>query len=291
MSETAEMVFLNGRIIPASQAQVSVFDAGFTHAAGLFETMRVYRGRVMHQSAHLARLTHSAATLNMHALISDDLLHQAIQEVLEANHLAEARLRLTVTPGPVPRPGHDPDEAPQPTVLITASPVDPYPPELYRRGMRVCICPYKQSRWNPLAGHKTLAYLPRLLAMKDAAERKCNESLWFTTENKLAEGSVCNVFTIQDGVIVTPPIDTPVLPGIVRQAVIDIAQANGLPTESRPIDINALLAATEVFLTGSVMEIMPVTAIEKHQVGNGHPGELTERLQKLYAELVAQECN
>jgi branched-subunit amino acid aminotransferase/4-amino-4-deoxychorismate lyase len=226
----------------------------------------------------------------MQALIPHDLLHRAVQDVLAANNLAEARLRLTVTPGPVPRPGHDPEKEPQPTVLITATPVDPHPPELYRRGMRVCICPYKQSRWNPLAGHKTLAYLPRLLAMKDAAERKCNEALWFTTENKLAEGSVCNVFTVQDGVIVTPPTETPVLPGIVRQAVIDIAKANDLPTETRPIDINALLASSEVFLTGSVMEIMPVTAIEKHEVGTGRPGEITQRLRQLYAELVAQQC-
>jgi branched-subunit amino acid aminotransferase/4-amino-4-deoxychorismate lyase len=132
--------------------------------------------------------------------------------------------------------------------------------------------------------------LPRLLAMKDAAERKCRESLWFNTENQLAEGSICNVFIVREGRIVTPPVDTPVLPGTVRKAVIELAGDAGISLDERPIDINALLAANEIFLTGSVLEIMPVTAIEKHQVGGGTPGEVSLRLRGLYAALTAKEC-
>lgn len=290
MSETREMVFLNGRIIPAADARVSAFDAGFTHAAGLFETMRAYNGKVLHAEAHLDRLTTSATALDMLVQTDGQALRQGIQDVLAANDLADARLRLTVTPGQVPRPGEPIEAAAEPTILITAGRVVHHPPDLYTHGMRVCICPYKQSRWNPLAGHKTLAYLPRLLAMKDAAERKCNEALWFTTENHLAEASVSNVFAVRKGVIVTPPVETPVLPGIVRHALIELAKANDMPIEQRPIDIDELLASTEVFLTGSVMEIMPVTAIEKHQVGEGSPGEVTRRLTALYRELVQKEC-
>src|SRR5207247_523479 len=81
-----------------------------------------------------------------------------------------------------------------PTLLATAAAVHMYPEEHYKSGWRVCISPYKTSRLDPLAGHKTIAYLPRLMAMKDAASRRCNEALWFTTENVLAEGSICNVF-------------------------------------------------------------------------------------------------
>jgi branched-chain amino acid aminotransferase len=165
-----------------------------------------------------------------------------------------------------------------------------YPPELYKQGMRVCICPYKQNRLDPLAGHKTLAYLPRLLAMREAAQRRCSEALWFTTDNQLAEGSICNVFAVQKGVIVTPPLDTPVLPGTVRKAVIEVGRAAGMQVEERSIDINALLGSEEVFLTGSVLEIMPVTSIEKHEVGDGEVGAVTKRLRELYAELVSKEC-
>ncbi|MBN2562392.1 MAG: aminotransferase class IV family protein [Phycisphaerae bacterium] len=290
MSAKNEKVFLNDRIVPAEEACVPVSDAGFTHAVGLFETLRAYHGRVMRLSDHVERMTRSAATLEMQIAIAGDTLDRAIREVLAANHLDEARLRVTVTPGAVPREGDSCEVPPRPTLLITAHEVRPYPSELYKHGMRVCICPYKQSRLDPLAGHKTLAYFPRLLAMKDAAERKCHEALWFNTENQLAEGSICNVFTVHDGRIVTPPLDTPILPGIVRKAVIELAQAHDMPLDEKPININDLLAATEVFLTGSVMEIMPVTAIERHRVGEGRPGDVTQRVRELYADLVTKEC-
>jgi branched-chain amino acid aminotransferase len=286
----SSFVFLNGKIISAAEARVSVFDAGFTHAAGLFETLRVYNGRIMRYADHAQRLLGSATALHMVINVTAEHLEQGIRDVLAANDLKDARVRLTVTPGHVPKPGETEEVPPEPTTVITAEPVRMYPPELYKQGMRVCICPYKQSRLDPLAGHKTLAYLPRLLAMKNAAERRCSEALWFNTDNQLAEGSICNVFTVQKGVVVTPPLDTPVLAGTVRRAVIEIARAAGLKTEERSIDINGLLGSEEVFLTGSVLEIMPVTSIERHEVGCGDVGAVTIQLRELYAELVAKEC-
>jgi branched-subunit amino acid aminotransferase/4-amino-4-deoxychorismate lyase len=286
----SSFVFLNGKIIPAAEAHVSIFDAGFAHAAGLFETLRVYNGRIMRFADHAQRLLGSATALHIAVQLSAEYLEQGIREVLAANSLKEARVRLTVTPGVIPKPG-DTSEAPQvSTTVITAEPVRMYPSELYRQGMRVCISPYKQNRLDPLAGHKTLAYLPRLLAMREAAQRRCSEALWFTTDNQLAEGSICNVFTVQKGVIVTPPLDTPVLPGTVRKAVIEVGRAAGILVEERSIDISALLGSEEIFLTGSVLEIMPVTSIEKHEVGNGEVGGVTTQLRELYAELVSKEC-
>lgn len=294
----AEYVFLNGELIPADEARLSVFDAGFTHAAGLFETMRAYDGTVFRALHHLDRLTRSAAALElqMPAAIEADVpssrseLGAAISAVIHANGLRDARVRLVITPGDVPRPGQPVEHRPPPTVLITAAPLQPYPAQLYRSGMRVTICPFKISRSDPLAGHKTLAWLPRLLAMKDASDRSCNESLWFTSDNLLAEASAANVFIVAAGAVITPPVDTPILPGITRQAVIELAAEAGLGIDEKNIDINTLLAADEVFLTGSVMEIMPVTSIEKHMVGDGAVGPVTTRLRELYRELVAREC-
>ncbi|OWY72644.1 hypothetical protein B7486_06935 [cyanobacterium TDX16] len=294
-----DFVFLNGKIVPASEARVSVFDAGFTHAAGLFETMRAYGGKVMRLDAHLLRLMHSASTLEiqmpaaMEAAVpsATDDLRQGIADVLSANELTNARLRLVMTPGDIPRPGQDPEHRASPTVLVTASPVQPYPEQLYTRGMRVCISPYKQNRHDPLAGHKTLAYLPRLLAMKDAADRQCQEALWFTAENRLAEGSICNVFVVMGDRVLTPPVDTPVLPGVVRASIIEVCHANDIQIEEAPIDINMLMEAQEVFLTGTVLEVMPVTSIEKHMVGDGAVGDISKRIGGLYRELVARECD
>jgi len=287
----SDCVYLNGNILPAAQAKVSAFDAGFTHAAGLFETLRAYNGRVMRLADHLDRLTDSAAALDMRIDVDRQAIEQAVADLLTANALKDARLRLVMTPGDVPRPGRTAPDSPEPTTFISASVVQAYPAELYATGMRVCISPYRQNRLDPLAGHKTLGYFPRLLAMKDAADRCCNEALWFTTDNQLAEGSVSNVFILSGDTLVTPPVDTPVLPGTVRKAVIELAEANAIPIEQRSIDIDELLAATEVLLTGSILEIMPVTAIEKHTVGKGVPGGTTERLSRLYAEFVERECS
>ena len=285
-----EQVFLNGHIVYAAEASVSVFDAGFTHAAGLFETLRAYNGRVMRLKEHVRRLADSAATLELQIDVDEAAIEQGINQLLEANSLSDARLRWMATPGDVPRPGQTLTNPIPQTTLITATKVQTYPPQMYEQGMRVCICPYKQNRLDPLAGHKTLAYLPRLLAMKEAAGRHCHEALWFNTDNLLAEGSVSNVFIVKDGKLLTPPINTPVLPGVVRGVVIELAEAEGISVEQQPVDINALLAADEVFLTGSVLEIMPVTSIEKHIVGEGVPGAMAKRLAQRYKERVEKEC-
>lgn len=286
----SEHVYLNGQIVPAESATVSVFDGGFTHAAGLWETMRAYNGRIMRFGEHIDRLNRSAGTLEINVALDAEAIAEGITALLEANGLEEARVRVVATPGSIPRPGAETQIQTGPTTLITATPPSRYPLALYRTGFRVCISPYRQSRLDPVAGHKTLAYLPRLLAMKDAAERRCNESLWFTTDNYLAEGAVCNAFIVKSGAIATPPLDTPVLPGATRHAVIDLANEHGIECEEKAIDIDMLLDADEVFLTGSVLEIMPVTAIEKHQVGRGDPGQVTTRLANLYGELVEREC-
>lgn len=285
-----EQVFLNGRIVPAVEASVSAFDAGLTHAAGLFETLRAYNGRVMRLYEHVRRLADSAAMLELQIDVDEAAIEDGIAQLLRANRLTDARLRWVMTPGDVPRPGQTLTGPIPQTTLITATDVQGYPSELYEQGMRVCICPYKQNRLDPMAGHKTLAYLPRLLAMKDAAQRHCNEALWFTTDNMLAEGSVSNVFIVKGETLFTPPIKTPVLPGVVRGVIIELAEAEGIPIEQRSIDIDTLLEADEVFLTGSVLEVMPVTAIEKHIVGEGTPGGMAKRLARLYKAQVEKEC-
>ena len=288
----SDWVFLNGQMIESEQASISAFDAGFTHATGLFETMRAYSGKVFRLDQHLQRMDGSAQALLMPAIsavLSQHNINDGISDLLTANNLQDARLRLVATPGAIPRPGQEEVEL-QPTLLITASPLQSHPPELYRHGMRTCICPYRVSPTDPLAGHKTLSYFPRLLAMRDAQQKKCHESLWFTTGNMLAEGSVCNVFIYLDGKLITPPLDTPVLPGIVRRAVLDLAAKATIPLEETPIDIERLLAATEVFFTGSIMEIMPVTSIEKHVVGKGIPGETTQLLMQKLKALITSEC-
>ena len=129
-----------------------------------------------------------------------------------ANALVEGRARITLTPGPADGGGPC-------TTLITADPLPVQPAEWYQRGVGVVVSSYKQGRDDPLAGYKTGCYLPRLLARQEAAAKGAEEALWFTTDNLLAEACFCNVFCVLGGRVLTPPLDTPVLPGIVRGAV------------------------------------------------------------------------
>lgn len=281
-------VFLNGQIVDADAAVVSVFDVGFTHAAGLFETFRSYRSQVFRLDTHLKRLADSARVLSLAVPVDAALLKEGVARVLRANELLDARIRLTVTAGSPRRDAPD-GGAPGGTVLIAASPFAPQPANVYEQGLTVCISAHKQTRYSPIAGHKTLGYLPRLIALREAQAKGCGEALWFTTENLLAEACHSNVFLVKEGRLLTPPFDTPVLPGVTRGVVLELARANEIECEEKPLTIDDLLSADEVFLTGSALELMPVARIERHAVGAEKRGAVTTRMAELYRALVARE--
>lgn len=283
-----EKVFLNGELIPASQAKVSVFDGGFLHGAGLFETMRAYGGSVYRLDEHLDRLLKSAKELSI-PLTSDDKdsARGAVVQTLEANGLGEARLRLTVSGGDL---RSDPDEQKVGTILITASQLQPYPAEFYKKGMTVVISDAKLNSSDPIARHKSANYLSRLLVLRKAQQLKAGEALWFSEVNHLGEGCVSNVFLVKDGKLLTPPLDEPILPGITRAAVLELARADKIRVSEQVLTIDDLLSAEEVFLTNSIMEIMPVRQIEKHAVGAERPGALTDQVAQLYRQDVAKKC-
>ena len=283
-----EKIFLNGELIPASQAKVSVFDGGFLHGAGLFETMRAYNGSVYRLDEHLDRLLKSAKELSI-PLTSDDKdsVRGAVVRTLEANGLRDARLRLTVSRGDL---RSDPDEQKVGTILITASQLQPYPAEFYKKGVRVIISDAKLNTSDPIARHKSANYLSRLLVLRRAQQLKAGEALWFSEVNHLGEGCVSNVFLVKDGGLLTPPLAEPILPGITRAAVLELARAEKISVGEQVLTIDDLLSAEEVFLTNSIMEIMPVRQIEKHAVGDERPGALMGQVARLYRQDVAQKC-
>ncbi len=285
MSKT---VYINGQFVEASDAKVSVYDGGFLHAAGLFETMSARNGCVFRLDAHLQRLLRSAAKLLLpidpEALPSAD----AFAELLERNERPAARVRLTVTAGSMQQDGQT---APQPTICATVGDAAMYAPTLYEQGVKAVVCDFRLSPSDPTAGHKTTGYLPRLLALRAAQQTRCFEAIWFTTGNHLAEGSISNVFLVDGGVLKTPPLDTPVLPGIARGVVIEMAQALEIEVHEAPLTINDLLDADEVLLTNAVMQAMPVIGIENHTIAEGHVGPLARTLLTEYQARMKKECS
>ena len=283
-------VWLNGNIIDDAEAGVSVRDAGFLHAAGVFTTLLARNGELVRVEQHLARLRKSCEALFVPLLPTDEVLTDAATELMRRLNLRDARLRLTVTRGTASA-----DHA-EPTALWTATQFEPYPKPFYDNGMAVTV--QNKNKLNPYdvqAGHKTLDYFSRFAALRDAASRGCAEALWFNVHNYLQSGSISNVFLVKDGVLTTPPTDeelqdpgvaegTPyprsnVLPGVTRMAVLEAATDAGIEVRRRGLSIEDLLAADEAFLTNSLMGVMPVGRVEQHQFP-GVPGDVTTALRR-----------
>jgi branched-chain amino acid aminotransferase len=281
----SEKVFLNGELVAAEQGRLSAFDAGFLHGAGLFETMRAYHGRVYRLGAHLDRLIESAKQLLIPVAGDKEFLAQAVRQTIEANGLSEARVRLTVSRGSL---RDDPNKTESGTILATASALVAYPDEYYRKGMMVVLADSKLNSTDPVARHKSTNYLSRLLALRKARDLGAGEALWFTEVNRLGEGCISNVFLVTDGKLLTPGLDEPILPGITRATVLALAKTEKIPAVEQALTIDDVLAADEIFLTNSIMEVMPVSRVEKHKVGHAEPGALTRRLAELYRRDVAE---
>jgi len=281
MAETS--VYLNGRLLPLSQAGLSVLDSGFLHGASAFTTMLAHGGVVFRLERHLARLLETVAFLGMRTAETAESLVAATNDVLGANALRAGRVRITLTPGSV--------AGGEPTTLISADPLPEYPPEWYTRGIKVVVTSFKQTTGDPTFGHKTGCYLPRILARQEAAAKGAEEALWFTPDNRLAEACFCNVFLVLDGTVHTPPRDTPVLPGIVRQAVGELCGHLGIEHDAeRRLTVKEMLAAEEMFLTASCSGIRPVVGVEGHVVGDGAVGGVTRQIMAAYREMLDREC-
>jgi branched-chain amino acid aminotransferase len=279
-------VFLNDRLVESETAQINVDDAGLLHGVGLFETMRAYWGKLFRVEDHLERLYTSAKVLGIEIAHKPEDLADWLETLLEANGLKKARLRLTVTRG---RLSAAADQM-QSTLFATAAEMDGYPEEFYEKGMTVIVSSQRQNPTDPLAGHKTINYFGRLLGLQEAQQQRAGEALWFTTDGRLAEGCISNVFVVRDKELLTPPVDTPVLPGVTRKVVLELAETEGMAWAERPLTAEDMKAAREILLTNSIMELMPVCRIGREAVGDDRPGPVYRKLHGLYREAVEEAC-
>lgn len=284
---TGEMMYVAGRLVPAAEATVSANDAGLLFGAGLFETLRVYGGRPFRLPAHLARLRASGLALRIFVEESDERIAEILAELIRANGLIDARVRLTATRGPLTEELAD-DEAPRATLLASAGPAI-YPPGYHEQGVTVVVSDIRLSPSDPMLFHKSTGYMRNLLALREAHRARAAEALLFNTRNRLASAATANVFVVIGGRLLTPPVEDGALAGITRASVLELAAAEGIPAAQQSLTVDDLLEADEVFLTNSVAEVLPVVQFEQHEVGDRKPGPVTRRLAAAYRDLVARE--
>ena len=282
----SEIVYLNGSLMPRSQARISALDYGFLYGFGLFETMRAYGGRVFRLDRHLSRLARSAEVLGMPIEVLE--LEGAVMDTLHANKLGDARIRITISIGEggmVP----DPSTCQKPTVLILAADYQPYPEQVYEKGFRAVVSSIRRNSQSPLSRLKSANYLESMLARQEARAAGVDEALCLNDKGLVAEGSMSNIFVVADGTLKTPGQESGILPGITREAVLELALQLGINTLEHDILLDELFQAQEAFLTNSLIEVMPLTELDGKPIGSGKPGALTKRLMAAYKKLVLTE--
>lgn len=283
-------VLLNGRPVDEAAATIPIHDRGFLFGDALFESMRAYAGRVFRLDQHLLRLAQGAAIAGFDAMPPGDLLAREVGEVLALNQLREARVRLTVTRGPG-RPGDYVGVDGPPNRIVQASAFAGPDPSHLRDGVRVSVA---ARRAVPAAcldpSIKTTSRMVSVLARREAAAAGAFEAILLDGRGEVTEGTASNVFLVERGGIVTPPVAGTALPGVTRAAIMEAAATAGLRATEEPVTRERLLGAEEIFLTNSSWEVMPVTSVDAALVGGGRPGPIARRLLEGYRALVRRAC-
>lgn len=256
-------VYLNNKIVPSAEAKVSVFDHGFLYGDGVYETMRVYDGVVFLIEEHLKRLHRSASLIGLDVPRSDDSIKGALYETLLANSLSDAYVRLTISRG-YGEIGLDPDLCKEPTFIIIAQKFKNYPRSYYEEGISLKIASVRRNIKEALDPQiKSLNFLNNILAKIEAGKAAANEAIMLNAAGHLAEGTISNIFFLKAGVLNTPAISCGILDGITRALVIDLALQNSIPVREGEFGPEELFGASEVFITNSTMEIMPVSKVDE----------------------------
>lgn len=285
-----QIVYLNGRFLPASRACLSIFDRGVLYGDGIFETFRSYDGQLFRVREHLRRLASSGKAVGMALPLSAERLHAALSECLRRNRLRNATLRLTITRGSGTPGDLAPQADPARTVFITAKQISPPSPSQVRQGVAaVVIRRFRADRRGVPPHSKTTSRLLGLLARREAKDAGAFEGILLNEKGEITEGTTTNVFWVRKGTLHTPPIRAGILPGITRAVTLETARRIGVPVRletGRPV---RLYRAEEVFLTGTSIEVLPVTRLDGRPVGPGRPGPVTRRLQGAFRQTVETE--
>ena len=275
------LVFLNGQFVPEEQALIPVNDRGFLLGDGLFETLRVAGGRPFRLAHHLERLTRGADFLKIKSPFTPEELEMFARQLIDKNKMPEAILRLTLTRGPGGR-GYTPPAESRSTVVMT---IHPAPPVEKPVAWRLATSPFAISAADPLASFKTTSKVLHVRARAEAVERGADEALLVNTNGEVAETASGNLFWIQDDTICTVPVECGALPGITRATVLEICQALGLQMGERAIKPAALKKSGGIFITQSLLGIVPVVAFDGAPVS---PSPLVHQIARAYLEMLVQ---
>lgn len=282
-------IWLNNQLVSESKATVSVFDRGFLYGDGVYETVRVYDGRIFRIKNHLERLDHSLKGINLKIPWNREYLIGACERLIKANKLKESLVRITISRG-VGKIGYDPSACKKPTLVIFSTPVRQDLFDLWKNGVKIQIVQVRRNSLKSLSPSvKHTNCLNGILAKMESLKARSFEGVFLNLDDELAEGTISNIFIVKEGVLKTPSLDCGILDGVTRGAMIETAKKTGIKVSETHIRLPEVFKADEIFLTSTTMEAMPVVRVNGKIVGNGKPGMITRLLHKNLRILLEKE--
>ena len=275
------IVYINGLFWTIDKANISVLDRGFTYGDGLFETMRVYSGKIFRLEHHLDRLFQSARSIFIELPITRNEIRSAIYAAIKLNGLSNSIVRLTVTRGELDS-GVNVDYSSPPTIVILVKPVKAISKKTYKEGIGIKL--YKKSaiRTQGISNKiKSCNYLSNIILRENALKENFFEAILLDHNHNVTEGTISNIFIIKNNQLKTPITNEFVLSGIIRQAILDLCLENNIPFKEDLITERELYEADELFLTNSAIEILPVRNINHHKLKNRGMRPMTKHIHML----------
>jgi len=277
------VVFVNGELVPRTEAKVSVFDSSVQGGDAVWEGLRVYNGRIAALDGHLQRLQNSAKALLFESVPSTDEVRDAIFKTLAANGMRdESHIRLTLTRGEKITSGMNPRLNQSGCCLIVLA--EWKPPVYSDDGIRVITASTRRNTPQCLDSkihHSNL--LNNILASIEANVAGADSAIMLDIDGFVSETNDTNLFIVHDGEVLTPTADS-CLPGLTRQMILDICKEQGIPAAERRLSMTEVYTADEVFTSGTMGELTPILEADGRVIGDGKPGDMTKRLQSLHRE-------
>jgi D-alanine transaminase len=277
----SEIVYLNGAFMPLADARISPLDRGFIFGDGVYEVVPVYSRKPFRLAEHLVRLQNSLDGIRLANPLADAEWTRLMHEIIARNDGdgEDQSIYLQVTRGVAKRDHAFPKDVKQ-TVFMMSSPLTTPSRELIENGAAAITA--SDFRWLK-CDVKSVALLGNCLLRQLAVEAGAVETILFR-DGKLTEASASNVFVVKNGVLLAPPKDNLVLPGITYDVVLEIARAREFLVEVRPISEVETRNADEIWVTSSTKEVLAITTLDGKPVGDGKPGLLFRRMHTLYQE-------
>ncbi len=282
-------VYIDGEYVDKADAKISVFDHGLLYGDGVFEGIRAYNGRVFRLDGHIARLYDSAKAIMLKVPVGHDRMKKIVTETLAHNGLQDAYIRLLVTRG-AGTLGLDIDACPSPSIICITDSIALYPAEYYLKGLEVITVSTRRIGLGTLFPQvKSLNYLNSILGKIEAMNAGVPEAIMLNPSGAVAECTGDNIFIVKGGRLITPDVNSGILEGITRAAVIELASKEGITVEERTVSRYEVFTADECFLTGTAAEVIPVVKVDCRVIGDGAPGPMTKLLLGKFHELVRTE--